>query len=363
MAILDFREIASPNRNFNSKKNSTIGASHSVDDFELFCQEFFTSVKQMKIFKSVSSGPDLGIDLGVTDTVGDRWLISCKHYAHSDKPVPAVKDSGVIERTIDWGCQGFIAFYTTVPSTTLDRQLSSADKFGIRVERYTKDRIEFELMASAMGTHIAARYFPISMKNHYRHLVGTLDAFSPSDVSIIDGVAKLGEAVTPLASEDPVHITKTRERLAYIANIRATRHQHKPYFSSAVQDAVELIPSHFIKDDTLPRHFLGFSPTWDCLEVAKERSLEKIYFIHGAWSFWDWTKANECLAQTLAIREYIGNEKNITSKQLHTPESKSQLKERYLQHRSKGLLNPGWLSQKLPEKMRDIIGRLFIYGQ
>ncbi|NWD71173.1 hypothetical protein HX870_26600 [Pseudomonas gingeri] len=363
MALLDFREIASANRLYNAKQTLPIGISSSVDDFELFAQEFFTSIKKMKIFKSVSNGPDLGIDLGVTDASGLNWLVSCKHYAHMDKPVPAEKEIGIIEKTVNWDCQGFIAFYTTAPSTTLDQQLSGAEKFGIKVEKYTKDRIESELLASSIGTHIASRYFPKSMANHYQHLIHTLKEYHPDDVSIADGIARLKNTFTPLINDDPDHIKEARERLAYIANISATAYQHRPYFASAIRDAVELLPEHFQSNNKGAEYFSGFVPTWNSFKVGREKSLEKMYFTCAAWSFWDWHKANLCFAEAMAIRGYSHLGEITDRETLLSFVTAEEFRDDCEYQRKKGLLNIALLSLKFPENIRNIIGRLFIYGQ
>jgi len=363
MALLDFREIASANRLYNTKQSLPTGISSSVDDFELFAQEFFTSLKKMKIFKSVSNGPDLGIDLGVTDSSGLNWLVSCKHYAHMDKPVPIDKEVGIIEKTLNWGCQGFIAFYTTVPSTTLDQQLSGAEKYGIKIERYTKDRIESELLASSIGTHIASRYFQKSMTNHYRQLVQTVKEYHPGDVSITDGTARLKNTLIPLIGDNPDHIEEAKERLAHIANISATAYQHRPYFASAVRDAVELLPEHFQNNHKGPEYFSGFIPTWNSFEVGRVQSLEKMYFICAAWSFWDWHKANSCFAEAMAIRGYSHLGEITDRETLLSLVTEEDFEEDCKYQKNKGLLNIALLSLKFPENIRNIIGRLFIYGQ
>lgn len=363
MALLDFREIASANRLFNSKQAIPIGMSSSVDDFELFAQEFFTSVKKMKIFKSVSSGPDLGIDLGVIDHSGFRWLVSCKHYAHTDKPVPIEKELGIFEKTKNWNCHGFIAFYTTAPSATLDQQLSGAEKGGIKVERYIKDRIESELLASPIGTQIAARYFPKSMVNHYRTLVKTVEEYGVDDVVISNGVARLENFSIHLSSGDPSYILRTKERLAYDANIYATISQHRPYFSAAVKEAVELAPSYFEAENNLSDHFSGFAPTWNVFKLSQESSLERIYFICAAWAFWDWYEANISFAKTMAIRSYNYLKNIDDDDSLFRVVAKEEFDERLQYERKKSLLNIGLLSQKLPEQYRNVLGRLFLFGQ
>lgn len=320
-------------------------------------------MRKMKIFKSVSNGPDQGIDLGVVDASGARWLVSCKHYAHSDKPVPHDKESGIIERIIAWDCKGFIGFYTTVPTATLAQQITSAGKLGFQVETYTKEMIEADLLGSSIGTIIAARYFPKSMTNHYRQLIATLDEFKVNDVQLVDGEARLGNIRQFVASYSPVEIEQVKIELAYMQNLRATARQHQPYFARAVQDAVALGAQFFQQTSGLPDYFCGHSPTWDAYELGNERSLEQIYFVAAVWSFWDWRQAHDDLAKALTIRAFshLGEIRNQNDLQALVDDE--EYSESLESHKSRGLLTIGWISQKMPEGKRDILGRLFLFGQ
>lgn len=77
MPILDFKEIPS----------SSSGAAR--DQFELFAREFLDLVG-FKIVTGPDRGADAGRDLiveeiraGVVGETRVRWLVSCKHKAHS----------------------------------------------------------------------------------------------------------------------------------------------------------------------------------------------------------------------------------------------------------------------------------------
>lgn len=357
MGILDFREIASPNRNHTKTSNNKIGKSNSVDDFELFAQEFFLTVKKMSIFKSVSNGPDDGIDLGVESASdGTRWLVSCKHYAHSDQPVS--REESIIERVRDWDCDGFIAFYTTVPSTTVDSRLSGAEKHKIKVIRYTKEAIEHELLNSAEGTAIAARYFPISMTNHYGTIIKTIQHISPDDVLLEGNVVKYGNHAYPLQNLSPSTIQEAKARIANYENLIKTSIQQKPYFERACRDAAELYPKYFIKRTSASGKSI-YTPKWNTLRLSLERK-SIIYFINAAWSFWDDSKANTSLAETMALRNTHPHPPNI--KGLKNLKKSEDFINELNSQKPRKPLTPYILCKILPENLRDIIGRLFLYG-
>jgi len=357
MGILDFREIASPNRNYTKSSNNKVGKSNSVDDFELFAQEFFLTVKKMTIFKSVSNGPDDGIDLGVESASdGTRWLVSCKHYAHSDQPVS--REESIIERVRDWDCDGFIAFYTTAPSTTVDSRLSGAEKHKIKVIRYTKEAIEHELLNSAHGTALAARYFPTSMTNHYGEIIKTIQHITPEDVLFEGNIAKYGNHSLPLQNPSQATIQEAKERIANYENLIKTSIQQKPYFDKACRDAAELHPKYFIKK-TLGTGKTTYTPKWNTLRLSLEK-LSTIYFINAAWSFWDDSKANKSIAEALALRSTHSHPPHIKS--LKILKKSEQFIDELNSYKSRKLLTPYIISKKLPENMRDIIGRLFLYG-
>lgn len=357
MGILDFREIASPNRTHTKSSKNKGGKSNSVDDFELFAQEFFLTVKKMTIFKSVSNGPDDGIDLGVEDTSdGTRWLVSCKHYAHSDQPVS--REESIIERVRDWDCDGFIAFYTTIPSTTVDSRLSGAEKHKIKIIRYTKEAIENELLNSAEGTALAARYFPASMINHYGTIIKTIQHITPEDVLLEGNVVKYGNHTYPLQNLSPSTIQEAKARIANYENLIKTSIQQKPYFEKACRDAAELHPEYFIKRTSASGKTI-YTPKWNTLRLSLERK-STIYFINAAWSFWDDSKANISIAETMALRNTHSHPPHIKS--LKNLKKSEEFINELNSYKSRKLLTPYIISKILPENMRDIIGRLFLYG-
>lgn len=155
MPVLDFKEIASasggPNR----------------DQFELFGREFLELMGFVSIV-GPDRGPDAGRDLIVeevrTGAIGEtrvRWLVSCKHKAHSGQSVTSEDEQDIHDRVRTHKCKGFMALYSTVPSSGLATKLNATD-VGFEVQVFDQERIEKHLL-TASGISLARRFFPISV--------------------------------------------------------------------------------------------------------------------------------------------------------------------------------------------------------
>jgi len=82
-----------------------------------------------------SRGPDGGKDLIVSESrkgVGGetriRWLVSCKHKAVSKKAVGVGDEPSILERVKSKRCQGFMGFYSTLPSSGLASRICELGK-------------------------------------------------------------------------------------------------------------------------------------------------------------------------------------------------------------------------------------------
>lgn len=362
MGILDFREICSGNAAHKSVKDAPIGNSNLPDDFELFCQEFFTQVKRFRIFRSVSNGPDLGIDLGVeeiTESGKVKWLVSCKHYAHSGSYISDDYEKGITERVASWDCEGFIPFYTSIPNSTLSQHILGAEKF-VKVERYYKDRIERELLENSNGSLLAARYFPISMQNHFKAFISPLSQFTKRDIEFEGNVAKLQGMQTYL--EDPTDLSQPiLENLVNDANIFAGFDKHRPYFKRAIEDAVSLYSEMFLigeKNSDVTK----YEPVWDLeltVDLAVKYGLSKAYFICAVWSFWDYRKANILFADFMIAwsRDELRKPEKFDAYRLTI-----EYADYHTSILKRSLLVPGFLGVKLQDTERDIVARLFAYA-
>ncbi|TCN75720.1 restriction endonuclease [Shewanella fodinae] len=93
MTVLDFKEI--PEAHI---------ATGEQDTFELFARDFLDFIGY-KIITNPDRGADGGVDLIVEESrtgVGGetiiRWLVSCKHKAHSGKSVTPTDDANIRDR-------------------------------------------------------------------------------------------------------------------------------------------------------------------------------------------------------------------------------------------------------------------------
>ncbi len=157
MAILDFKEL--PEAHIASGKQ---------DQFELFARDFLSFIGY-EIITDPDRGADGGVDLvilerrtGVGGETLVKWLVSCKHKAHSGSSVKPTDDSNIRDRVEAKECNGFIGFYSTLASTGLAGSLQGlVGKIETQVFDYEK--IESHLLHSAKGLQIAERYFPLSL--------------------------------------------------------------------------------------------------------------------------------------------------------------------------------------------------------
>ena len=154
MPVLDFREIPS----------AAAGAGR--DQFELFAREFLGFVGLRPVVHP-DRGADAGRDLiveeirtGVAGETRVRWLVSCKHKAHSGAAVGAEDERDIHDRVRTHECRGFLGFYSTVPSSGLAAKLNAPHP-DFEALIYDPERIERELL-SANGWALAKRFFPES---------------------------------------------------------------------------------------------------------------------------------------------------------------------------------------------------------
>lgn len=156
MPALDFTEIAPPT------------AGPGRDRFELFARDTL-ELLGFKVIEGPDRGADGGRDLileerrtGVAGETSVRWLVSCKHKAHSGASVSPNDELDVNDRLNAHQCSGFLGFYSTVASGGLTGKLSgAAGKFEFQI--FDPERIERTLLGSADGIQLAKRYFPASI--------------------------------------------------------------------------------------------------------------------------------------------------------------------------------------------------------
>lgn len=370
MGIIDFREIVSANVNHVSSKDAPLGKSNLSDDFEAFCQEFFINVRRAKILKAISKGPDGGIDLGVEETMGDgsriKWLVSCKHHAHSGKSVSDREERNILERVAYLEYDGFIPFYTTFPAATVGNHIYGVEKLGKRVERYFKDRIERELLTSPAGIQLAARYFPRSMVNHYTKIVETARVYEESDLTVKEdvlyGPGGISRAMNGL---NGTQLVSAKTEMLRYANLLATMDMHAPYFVRALNDAIKLAPAHFhVHGQAIQlEDFINIKPTWsaaDLVRASENQGLAFMYFVASVWSFWDWGSAHDAFAKAMLIRSELGTE--CSDAEVEEFKSSSVFSDLVNHQRGQGLLTPGLVALLLQEEARDVLARLVAFA-
>jgi len=177
VGFIDFKEIP-------SAKGGQVGQ----DAWALFAREFFAAL-HLDIEKGPDRGPDSGRDLVITEKrkglLGSgqhKWLVSCKHYAHSNKSVPNGDEPDILGRVGRFKADGFIGFYSTIPSAELNRTLESY-KSQINVIVYDSASIERMLLNNPDLKEVFARFFPHSFKE-YRKVSHTPYPISDSFVGL-----------------------------------------------------------------------------------------------------------------------------------------------------------------------------------
>lgn len=154
--ILDFKEIPKANQGGGLQ-----------DTFELFSRDFLQYMGY-RIIADPDRGADGKKDLivdevvkGITSEYTIRWLVSCKHYAHSGSSVCDTDEINIQERLKQHRCQGFMGIYSTLPSSSLSGMLMGVENAVV----FDHEKIEGLLLRDSEGQHLAARYFPISFAN------------------------------------------------------------------------------------------------------------------------------------------------------------------------------------------------------
>jgi len=158
MPIIDFKEIPIANTGKGDQ-----------DTFELFARDFFHALG-FEIEENPSRGADGGKDLVVLETLAGkikstkrRWIVSCKHFAHSKKAVGDKDEIDVLGRVRKSKAHGFIAFYSRIPSSGLMQTLKSHQD-EIFVDVWDNEKIENALITEESLQSVFQRYFLKSYK-------------------------------------------------------------------------------------------------------------------------------------------------------------------------------------------------------
>ena len=158
MSILDFKEIPMAHKGGGEQ-----------DKFELFSRDFFQNIGY-RISSAPGRGADGGKDLiltevrkGIASNTEVRWLVSCKHKAHSGSSVSKTDEPEISDSLKAHNCTGFIGFYSTLPSSGLVDKVEGMAE--IEHQFFDSSKIEQALLTNPKCLELAKRYFPESFKN------------------------------------------------------------------------------------------------------------------------------------------------------------------------------------------------------
>lgn len=110
------------------------------EEWEFFAIDFL-AFQGFKILQSPSRGADGGLD-GLVEYNNIKYLVSCKHFIVSNKSVGTSDENNILDRIVQHNANGFIGFYSTLPSTSLITRFNSiSDNTNYSIDYYDKDRI------------------------------------------------------------------------------------------------------------------------------------------------------------------------------------------------------------------------------
>ncbi len=230
-------------------------------------------------------GKDLLISEFIEGTISrqeKKWLVSVKHKAHSGRSVTDNDDQDPIGRVRKFKADGFMGFYSTLPSGGLEDTLSRI-KTEIDVYVFDRGRIEKRLLSEISLQTVFQQYFPESCKNSSQGQVKTqiLQTFYDWWGSIKDYEMSMGEMgsasqnrILPqshdiaIKTEEyervkikiwPFLDTSTRNEveqagkvfLSFIANVYSAQYNHEVFG--------DLVPKEIMRNDTIADFFINGS--------------------------------------------------------------------------------------------------------
>jgi len=109
------------------------------EDWEFFATDFLDFLG-FTILVYPSRGADGGKD-AIVEKDGIRYIVSAKHFIKSNESVKPSKEQSISDRIIRHKAQGFIGFYSTLPSTGLSEILIGLEHYGYIVHIFDKNKI------------------------------------------------------------------------------------------------------------------------------------------------------------------------------------------------------------------------------
>lgn len=111
----------------------------SPESWEFFAIDFLGSLG-FYILQYPSRGPDGGSD-AIVEYEGKRYIVSAKHFVRSGKSVGVSDEQSILDRIFQYKAQGFIGFYSTLPSTSLLSRFNELSQRGYLCLYYDKNII------------------------------------------------------------------------------------------------------------------------------------------------------------------------------------------------------------------------------
>lgn len=144
--------------------------------FENFCMHLLEGMG-LTIPVQPALGPDGGRDVICEEpsrfgSRGYRWLVSCKHYAHSGRSVGVNNDAAIANKLIEHGCNGFMFFFSTSFTESFRASVDSVcSQIKSQYKIFNCYEIERILLSSPMYYPLIRQYFPAS-HNRLVSLIG-----------------------------------------------------------------------------------------------------------------------------------------------------------------------------------------------
>ena len=144
--------------------------------FENFCMHLLDEMG-LHIPVQPAVGPDGGRDIICEEpsrfgSRGYRWLVSCKHYAHSGRSVGVSDDAAHANKLVEHGCNGFMFFFSTPFSegfrTSVDKVCNQINSQSRIFNCYEIEKI---LLSSPRFYPLIRQYLP----NSHDRLIGLIN--------------------------------------------------------------------------------------------------------------------------------------------------------------------------------------------
>ncbi|MBW7933846.1 MAG: restriction endonuclease [Gemmatimonadaceae bacterium] len=143
----------------------------SGEQWELFARDFLAELGFV-IEAPPDRGADQGKDILATEQLGGklanynfRWLVSCKHNAVANRAVNEDDEQNILERMRTFRADGFLGFYSTLPSAGLGNRLRTLKDAGdIRDYRIFDGTLVENYLIRIGYAPLLMRFYPESYK-------------------------------------------------------------------------------------------------------------------------------------------------------------------------------------------------------